>query len=462
MSNREGGCVLFFDLERAKKAEKRSRLSRAFSKIFRKKPASPTVSKASSSKSSTPEWYDVPLSSKSSLSSVGSSCKKFFREVFQSKSKPKPIQQTIPEQFGPAVSGSEEINLVPIKSSQDAVKKDDVAGQFQKLSLDKWRQDQDRMVDGTFPFPSGFTDKYKITSLIGEGSFGFVVEAERLRDGRMVAVKWALREKIPPRMWHYDSELGLVPTEVINLKQFSHPSIIQLLDYFDGGGDYICIVTELHGTEWTWPNPRLKQIKNIGLRPAVQLDAMKHTVDPTRKLPKRAPCDLFECIECHSYLPEQTVYRIFYQTLDAVLYLAELGWVHRDIKDENIVINEDYRIKIVDFGSATRLPTDGGLFTQFNGTLAFAAPEIIQGNWYDPMQAEVWTLGILLFTLAFKKAPFMSAEEILKKEPVEIKDTTHQLKDLISQMLSKDRKDRITIVSILRHPWMLKCRSIYP
>jgi serine/threonine protein kinase len=149
-----------------------------------------------------------------------------------------------------------------------------------------------------------------------------------------------------------------------------------------------------------------------------------------------------------------------------VLYLKELGWVHRDLKDENIVVDENYRIKLVDFGSAARIPTGANkedrLFKQFNGTLAFAAPEIIKGHWYAPLDAEVWTLGILLFTLAYKKAPFQDISEIREKMPEELEtDDLSGINDLIRSMLEKRPSARIHIESIPDHRWMRKCQRLY-
>lgn len=252
-----------------------------------------------------------------------------------------------------------------------------------------------------------FISKYKLKSSIGQGSFGFVLKAERLRDGREVAIKFIYRQNINVANWLFDSELGMIPAEVFYLKSLRHVGIVQFLDYFDDGR-YIYLVTELFGTSWSpGHNKELYSKRN----PGIKSEGANNI---------NAPCDLFECIEAHKNLPEITIHYIFKQLLDIVSYLSGQGIVHRDLKDENVVVDADYRIKIVDFGCAARIPWIGygigreeGWFEKFNGTLAFAPPEVIRGQKYRGSEAEIWTLGVLLYTMAFRQAPFQDAQSIL-------------------------------------------------
>lgn len=70
----------------------------------------------------------------------------------------------------------------------------------------------------------------------------------------------------------------------------------------------------------------------------------------------------------------------------AVGYLRSKNVIHRDIKDENIVIAEDFTIKLIDFGSAAYLEK-GRLFHTFCGTIEYCAPEVLMGNPYVRRQA---------------------------------------------------------------------------
>ena len=284
------------------------------------------------------------------------------------------------------------------------------ADELSPMPNEPWKEDSKLMLNGEylrFKNVPIFTGKYKLKSSIGQGSFGFVIKAERFRDGKDVAIKFIYRKNINSANWLFDSELGMIPAEVYYLKSLRHGGIVQSLDYFDDGR-YVYLITELHGTSWSpGNNPELNYKRNPGIKTAEGANF-------------GAPCDLFECIEAHKNLPETTIHFIFKQLLEIVSYLSSKEIVHRDLKDENVVVDADYRIKIVDFGCAARIPWIGygvgreeGWFEKFNGTLAFAPPEVIKGQKYRGSEAEIWTLGVLLYTMAFRQAPFQDAQSIL-------------------------------------------------
>jgi serine/threonine protein kinase len=345
-----------------------------------------------------------------------------------------------------------------------------------------WKAEQTTMLQGKYDLNKSFSTKYRLKQLLGEGSFGFVWVAERLRDHHEVAVKFILREKVAPTNWIFDGELGLVPLEVHFMKGIVHPNIIQYLDYYS---DYrFCyLVTEMHGTSWTWPNPKIDATRNPGLRPPGQLLRLgQKEVVGVAGVTRRSPCDLFECIEAHGKLPEVTVYKIFSQIYEAVSFLYHRGIVHRDLKDENVVVDENYDIKIIDFGSASLIPrlkgsrasasvdmdlinADAittvmgpveGYFERFNGTLAFAAPEVIRGLRYRPSDAEVWSLGVLLYTMICKKSPFASTDAILHASLDLPHEDVPGVWDLVRKMLARNPVTRIHLDHIRSHPFMLK------
>lgn len=262
--------------------------------------------------------------------------------------------------------------------------------------------------------------------------------------------------------------------EVFILKRCHHQNIIAFLDYFSDE-KYAYLITELHGTSWAWPNPKIDSFKNPGLRGPNQLihrqRSLLNTCVGIPGITRRLPYDLFECIEAHSFFPMATIKKVFSQLVGAVLYLYSMGTVHRDLKDENIVIDEDYNLKVIDFGSAGMLwglEDDRALnmgeareanmcepyFDTFYGTIAFAPPEIVKKEAYLSSEAEVWTLGVLLYTLLFKKIPFFSAEEITHMPldlPLEDQPGPY---DLVRHLLQKNPNKRIKLFDIPRHPFL--------
>jgi len=325
--------------------------------------------------------------------------------------------------FNKVASASRSLDDIPRRPIGDdnKDKETEEVSELSPIVNEPWKDDSKLMISGQYmrmkTVCGKFTMKYRLKSIIGQGSFGFVLRAERLRDTLSVAVKFIYRPNINTSNWLFDGELGMIPSEVFYLKKLRHAGIVQFLDYFDDGR-YIYLVTELHGTSWSSAkNPDLSPEKNPGLR---SIPTTHSATDDTGG----RPCDLFECIEAHTYLPERTIHYIFMQLLDVFKYLKQQGIVHRDLKDENVVVDSEYRIKIIDFGCAARIPISAsgngegeeeeGYFEKFNGTLAFAPPEVIRGLKYKGSEAECWTLGVLLFTMAFRQAPFPDSESILK------------------------------------------------
>lgn len=117
------------------------------------------------------------------------------------------------------------------------------------------------------------------------------------------------------------------------------------------------------------------------------------------------------------------------------------------------------KVKLIDFGSAIQIPEDCSRdqFTikKFHGTISFASPEILLGLSYRPEPAEVWSLGILLFTLLYGQVPFSNSSHVISgnwSRPAQPKSS--DCMDLMSKLLKNNPQKRLTIKEILQHPWV--------
>ena len=122
--------------------------------------------------------------------------------------------------------------------------------------------------------------------------------------------------------------------------------------------------------------------------------------------------DLFDYVELHMGISEIEIKRIFWQIAKAVEHIHGLRIVHRDIKDENVLIDENGRIGLIDFGSAAYFK-EGRKFDTFCGTLDYCAPEIVKGMPYEGPPQDIYCLGIVLYILIYKANPFVDIDKIL-------------------------------------------------
>lgn len=125
--------------------------------------------------------------------------------------------------------------------------------------------------------------------------------------------------------------------------------------------------------------------------------------------------DLFDYIELNKNMTENEVRHIFYQIANAVKHLHTHKIVHRDIKDENVVLDNEGTVHLIDFGCATYYKK-GRKFDTFTGTLEYCAPEVLKGKPYEGPPQDIWASGVLLFTLIYRENPFYNIDEILESE----------------------------------------------
>ncbi|KAL6036762.1 hypothetical protein STEG23_014996 [Scotinomys teguina] len=257
-----------------------------------------------------------------------------------------------------------------------------------------------------------YSHKYSTISPLGSGAFGFVWTAVEKEHNREVVVKFIKKEKVLEECWTEDPKLGKVTLEIAILSKVEHANIIKILDIFENQG-FFQLVMEKHGS---------------GL-------------------------DLFAFIDCHPCLDEPLASYIFQQLVSAVEYLRSKGIIHRDIKDENIVIAEDFTIKLIDFGSAAYLER-GRLFYTFCGTIEYCAPEVLMGNPYRGPELEMWSLGVTLYTLVFEENPFCEVEETMEAVIHPPFLVSQELMNLLSGMLQPSPEQRTTLEKLIIDPWV--------
>uniref|UniRef100_A0AAQ5X5L3 non-specific serine/threonine protein kinase n=1 Tax=Amphiprion ocellaris TaxID=80972 RepID=A0AAQ5X5L3_AMPOC len=266
--------------------------------------------------------------------------------------------------------------------------------------------EQSRACDGQFE------EEYQPLRAVGKGAFGFVWKAIRRCDGQEVIVKFISKARIVSDCWVDDPMLGRVSQEIAILTRVQHHNIVKVLEVFENGS-YFQMVMEKHGD---------------GL-------------------------DLFEFIDMQPRLDEPLASYIFRQLVAAVFYLRTKNILHRDIKDENIIIDKCFHIRLIDFGSAAMM-APRKLFYNFCGTLEYCSPEVLQGNPYEGPELEMWSLGVLLYTLLFSENPFCDVGEILDAKLNPLFRLSPELHGVLSGLLHPEPTQRMTLDQLLLQSWI--------
>lgn len=166
-----------------------------------------------------------------------------------------------------------------------------------------------------------------------------------------------------------------------------------------------------------------------------------------------------------SYFKEPEAAVIMQQLFSAIKLTHDSGIIHRDIKAENILIQDEKTlfIKLIDYGSVEILKKFDQKATQKVGTPSYIPPEILNGEEYD-FSCDMWSLGVLMYFLLCGKKPFTGAseEEIyknIKNQSLEFKEKvwekiSNDAKELIKCLLVKNKKKRININQALSSNWI--------
>jgi len=163
---------------------------------------------------------------------------------------------------------------------------------------------------------------------------------------------------------------------------------------------------------------------------------------------------LFDLIDLNHHMEENLARIVYTQVLDAVFYLHEKQIVHNDIKDENIMVGRDFKVTIIDFGSAS--VDDGQKTRTYCGSETYTSPEVLSGARYYRVDQEVWSLGVLLYVMVYGENPFenvVKAEECILKFPTSIY-VSRICRKLLSSMLTKETSSRPRVEGIFDFEWI--------
>ena len=266
---------------------------------------------------------------------------------------------------------------------------------------------------------------------LGQGAFATVKKAERLSDKKLFAIKIISKLKL------VGTALGGVQSEMEVLTSINHPRIVKLHDFFEDAENFYIVMDLVEGG------------------------------------------DLMDFVAENGSIEEDACCEIAFQILQAVKYMHERNITHRDLKPDNILIEQDspVLIKITDFGLAKK----GNAFKTFCGTLAYIAPELLQDianrNQLRPRymrpeyttQVDMWSLGCLVYVIMTGHLPFSaSSEEDLFKQikigefhqgPLKMNNISEKGQSFLKALICVDPSKRLNAQEALKHSWFLEGRG---
>ena len=259
-------------------------------------------------------------------------------------------------------------------------------------------------------------EDFKILKILGRGSFGKVCLVEYLPTHEIYAMKSLKKDLL---IQEEKIENTLLEKEI--LQTINHPFIINLV---------FCFQTE-------------QRINFV--------------------MPFIPGGELFQHIKNLKHLGELKVKFYAAQMAIAIQYLHDMGIVYRDLKPENVLIDEKGYLRLTDFGLAKKLKK-GEKTDSFCGTPEYVAPEIIDEKGYDE-NVDWWSLGIVVYEMICGIPPFYVQDlnkmyKLIKTEKIRFDKKlliSKDAKDLILRLLEKDVEKRLCyhegIEEIKKHPF---------
>ena len=156
------------------------------------------------------------------------------------------------------------------------------------------------------------------------------------------------------------------------------------------------------------------------------------------------------------------------QLVEGLKYLHTHRVIHRDLKLGNLFLTDKMVLKIGDFGLATKLEFEGERKRTICGTPNYIAPEILEGRHGHSYEVDIWSLGVILYTLIVGKPPFETQDVKATYKRIKMNiytfpdnvNVSDEAKSLIHKILSSDPLKRPKLDDILMHPFF--CASKIP
>ncbi|XP_039293252.1 serine/threonine-protein kinase PAK mbt [Nilaparvata lugens] len=246
---------------------------------------------------------------------------------------------------------------------------------------------------------------------IGEGSTGTVCIATERSTGRKVAVKKMDLRKQQRR--------ELLFNEVVIMRDYHHPNIVEMYESFLVGDELWVVMEFLEGGALT-------------------------------------------DIVTHARMDEQQIATVCKQCLKALAYLHSQGVIHRDIKSDSILLANDGRVKLSDFGFCAQVSQELPKRKSLVGTPYWMSPEVISRLPYGP-EVDIWSLGIMLIEMVdgeppfFNEPPLQAMRRIRDMPPPKLKNTlkvSPRLQGFLERLLVRDPGQRATAQELLQHPFL--------
>lgn len=147
------------------------------------------------------------------------------------------------------------------------------------------------------------------------------------------------------------------------------------------------------------------------------------------------------------------------QIIASLKYLHSNRVIHRDLKLGNLFLNDKMAIKLGDFGLATKLDFEGEKKRTICGTPNYIAPEVLEGKSGHSYEVDIWSLGVIIYTLIIGKPPFETTDvkatyNRIKRNQYSFPDhipISDEARDLISRILTGNPSDRPSLDQIMTH-----------